>query len=636
MDDTGPTATPVDRLAALAAAVSALRLEVEQLRAERAAPVAPAPSAHPRTPPESRPSATPWTPPAPRVASTRPRTESLDFERIVGRYGTIAVATIAILLGVGAFLQWAIARQLLGPEVRVALGAVVALVLAGLGVRLRRRGSARFGNMLLAIALAVLHLVAWAAGPNLHLVSSVAALAFAAATSAALAALAVVEQEEFLFAIGVGGALLAPFVTSEGTGSIPTLLVYGFIVSTAAIAVIRVPAWGSSRFLLSAFVGAYVAAAFDGFGPTALPADLRMPSVFVLAVALSAIVLGEPAGRRALTRGLLSLMVISLLAGGSRSGAQWDLVILSLFGTLALHALRRRGEVTPEGGAVTAFDVVLLPLAFLLAAVLALDAPASTEGALVSGIWVALAGLFVVVAPESQRGWHLTVLWTALELAILLGFHDRVVPLVLASAALAAAVSVTLERLKKLELLIPLGLALAAATWRSNDLLSSRAAYEYTPFLTLASLAALGTVVAWSAFSRLAPAALFGDRTTADTWSGRPEVALVQSAGAIAFLLWGREELGHAYSRDLSTFLLISFYAASGVAAIGIGRARALPGLRQAGLLLALFAAGKAVLQTSDLGSIGLRVGSYLVVGVFLLGVGYWYRATATDRSQPA
>ena len=34
-----------------------------------------------------------------------------------------------------------------------------------------------------------------------------------------------------------------------------------------------------------------------------------------------------------------------------------------------------------------------------------------------------------------------------------------------------------------------------------------------------------------------------------------------------------------------------------------------------------------ALVQASTLDAVGLRVGSYLVVGGFLLTVGYWYRA---------
>jgi len=94
--------------------------------------------------------------------------------------------------------------------------------------------------------------------------------------------------------------------------------------------------------------------------------------------------------------------------------------------------------------------------------------------------------------------------------------------------------------------------------------------------------------------------------------------------------LWGNTELSRAYSADVATFLLILYYAAVGVAAIFVGRARGIRVLRQVGLGLAIFAALKAIADASSL-AIGLRVGSYLLAGLFLLAVAYWYRET--DRA---
>src|SRR4051812_34595768 len=45
----------------------------------------------------------------PRDPNLAPRQSSdIDLEKLVGRYGTIAVASLAILMGVGTFLSWAI------------------------------------------------------------------------------------------------------------------------------------------------------------------------------------------------------------------------------------------------------------------------------------------------------------------------------------------------------------------------------------------------------------------------------------------------------------------------------------------------------------------------------------------------
>ena len=48
--------------------------------------------------------------------------------------------------------------------------------------------------------------------------------------------------------------------------------------------------------------------------------------------------------------------------------------------------------------------------------------------------------------------------------------------------------------------------------------------------------------------------------------------------------------------------------------------------LRVAGLVVAIYAAAKAVVEATGIGGLMLRVGCYAAVGMFLLGAGYRYR----------
>jgi hypothetical protein len=106
------------------------------------------------------------------------------------------------------------------------------------------------------------------------------------------------------------------------------------------------------------------------------------------------------------------------------------------------------------------------------------------------------------------------------------------------------------------------------------------------------------------------------------------------AAFALAFF-WGHLELRCAFSADVSTFLLIAYYATCGVFAIQQGRVRGEGRLRQVGLSLSVLAALYAILAASNVQQIGLRVGSYLLVGVFLLGVAWWYRGEGRDFADP-
>src|ERR1039457_5031005 len=81
------------------------------------------------------------------------------LENLIGRYGALVLAVLTSVMGAGALVSWAISHGLLGPWVRVALGALLALAIAGTGWWLRTRGSRDFGNVLIALSLAVVNVV---------------------------------------------------------------------------------------------------------------------------------------------------------------------------------------------------------------------------------------------------------------------------------------------------------------------------------------------------------------------------------------------------------------------------------------------------------------------------------------------
>ncbi len=647
------------RLDALEKAVQGLSAEVAQLRAEvrrraeapmpagAAPPPAPRPLQHLSAPAAaagpaptaasnaSDPSAGSGSEPRPGPAAPLPPRTTVSggvvsggVEQMIGRYGTVVVATVAILLGLGAFLQWAVARGLLGPEVRVALGAVAAAVLGVLGLRLRKQGSVTFGNALLAIALAVVHLVAWGAGPILGIVPPMLALAVAAAASVALAALALREGEEFLFLLGLGGALFAPFGTMEGEGGRGQLLLFGGVMLTGAIAAIRDTAWRIAPRLIAPFAFWYMASAANMPRGAGGVASLYWPTAFVLVLAIVALALGARGVRRGIVRATLLLVAFSIImVGGRNAQLPWTGVVYALLGTLTVHALRRRTAQSEDGGPDTWFEVVGLPLLLLVSVLIVEDRWKAADGPAIAAGWVVLTGVFLRVDGTAHRARHLAVMLTGALLATMGVYQGDTVGVVPAIAIVAAVSVFTLHRVPGPALLLPVGLSLLFGTMRAWILVDGRVPWRYTPFLNAEALAGATIVAAWLYLSSAGPRALAvagGSRRDVDVASASKTLAVL---GPVVAFFWVRQELVEAYSRDVSTFLLITYYALAGVGTILLGRQREADGLRQAGLALSLFAAFKAVIGASDLDNIGFRVGSYLVVGAFLLGVGYLYRS---------
>ena len=553
----------------------------------------------------------------------------MTFEDLVGRYGAMVLAALAIMSGVGIFLSWAIAQNLIGPTVRVIAGFAAAAALALLGWRLRNRDARTFGNTLMGIALAVVHVVAWGAGPGLQVMPNSLALAIAAVASIALAVLAWRSGEESLFVVGVGGALIAPFVTTPGRGNGEALLVFGWLVLTLALSGMRSRPWTTARWLLGAAGITYASAAMTSAWSTTGAFSQDAPTMFAIACTWGALVSGGRMHAPGLARAYLAGGIAPLFWNWDKEGVFVTHLVLAAVATLTLFAATIRGD--EEEGSSWILFLLLLPLAYLAGAIIPLDDITSVTGAMIAAGWMIAAAVAGAMVAGARR----EVLWVvsalSAETAIVLALSGREIETVVALSALVAGISWVARREGAGMLFWPAAMALTIAgtmLWIEFDM---RAPYAYTPFLTRPSIGALAmvlgiAVLGWNAARTEMRDGLLPPR----------QRNAAQGLGVIAAFIWGSVELREAYSPDMAVFLLIVYYAACGVAAIFVGRRSSLSDLRRVGLGISIFAALKAIAQGYELDTVGLRVGSFLLVGAFLLAVAYWYRAAGEAAAPDA
>jgi uncharacterized membrane protein len=580
----------------------------------------PKPPPPPRAEPEPLQAPRPPRPPNPKYA---PKPE-IDLEKLLGRYGTIAVASLAILMGVGTFLSWAIEHGYLGPTVRVILGFIGAGIVAAIGLWVREKRDVRFGNVLLALSLAIVHVDAWAAGPHLHVLSTLAALSIAAFASAALAALALTSEERTLFAVGFAGALLAPFVTATEPGSIVMLLTYGWVVIALSLFAIREKGWEPVLWLTVIGATMYVVASVAS-GPGANPSWLaaHAPVVFAFACVAAGLLFARDSLRSKLALAFLLVACIATL--GYTIHARQLEVGVSLVGTVAAYLIARELE-TDERWLI--IGNIVVPLGFLFATIV------SANDRLIQAL--AASALTVIASAlawedEEERSNHLFVAAVASGLAIVVYLIDFDTRCIAALALHAALFTVIFRSTRARILLPPIAISLLLASGWTMILLTERVQYHYTPFLTIPSACALGAIAAWTLLARVL-------RSMADEKSSDAE-ALAAFIGGLAILAaftWIRQELVDAWSADTSTFALIIYYALAGLALIFAGRYRRVVLWRAAGLGLAFYAGFKALVETATFDSIGLRVGARILVGVFLAAVAYWYRAPSSPDDAQA
>ncbi|HEX8726138.1 MAG TPA: DUF2339 domain-containing protein, partial [Gemmatimonadaceae bacterium] len=309
-------------------------------------------------------------------------------EDLVGRYGVLALATLTTVAAVGTFVSWAAMHGLLGPTARVVLGLILAAALAGSGLRIRRREPS-FGSALLALALVVVQVCAWAAGPGLHLVPGAAAFALAALASVALAAFARLETEEPLWCIGVAGAAVAPFVAIERSGSVYGLAAYGAVVGVLAAAGIAAKRWRYAQWTLAAVAILYVLSLQFAGNPVRWGPLVAVGVPFVIIVAgILPLTEAELVRGRVRAQGVLAALaaVAAAVQAGAGDARRTGMVLLAGVAVWLLIAHRTRnapvaapsadGVAELQGGAW--IDGALVP--FLLAGAAAYAWPGAGWG----------------------------------------------------------------------------------------------------------------------------------------------------------------------------------------------------------------------------------------------------------------
>jgi uncharacterized membrane protein len=395
-----------------------------------AAPSAPSPPPPPRVAPEPAPAASPpAAPPQPPAASVPPARPTaaapppspapISFEERFGTRWVVWVGGVALALG-GIFLvRYTIQQGLIGPGVRIALGALLALALVAAGEWARRKEnlsglpglpSAHIPSVLTAAGTTVAYATVYAAYALYGFLPP--AVAFVLLGVVALLTLgAALLHGPALAGLGVVGAFVAPMLIASTNPDYWSLYVYIAVVTGAAFALARARLWLWLAVTAIAFsaawtlpgmgyssveaLGAHVFSALAGFalaavflvcgllyGPPAKPGEVDRLSSFALAV---------------------YLLVAALLVLASRHDPV--ALIAFVFLTAATAAVAWRTEAAT--GAV--------PVAALLAAaVMAHWAVNVTIDAL-----IAPGGLVAPTAPEPVRyeyGWHLALAaaWSAL------------------------------------------------------------------------------------------------------------------------------------------------------------------------------------------------------------------------------
>lgn len=631
------------------------------------------------------------TAPAPGPSLTRPRPvaqPSVSFEDLLGGRVLAWAGGAALLLGVVFFLAIAVSRGWLGEEARCLLAAAGALGLLGFGVRLRERGGPVEAALAAAgAAIGALYVTIAVATRAYDLFPATAGIGVALVVGAAATVLAIRWRSQTVAALGILGGLAAPALAGAPSDGATIALLLAAAVPAAAVLIVQ--RW--DRLALAAFAvtapqlglwladGPSSAAALTALGAfgvltvvqavgfelrTAAP-GLRPTSAFLLT--LDALVLAGAGSAVALHHGdptvahlwLAGLALVHLAVGLAtdrlpRVSRELGLLALTVgvvladvafaatfsgvalpvgfaLGALAFAALAR---VLPDRQADHLFVRAGLGGHVLLAAAhaLVIDAPA---GALLGGgaaVDTGAAALALAsVAAVSFAGARVESLPRALRAAL-----D-----ITALAAVAWLSAIVLTPVPLAMAWVAEGTALALVWRRTDDAVAAGAAWAHLalgagvalivvappyaivdgfddPLGAIAVLGALALALAQCARCDLRGTTLEEQRmVTGALWGGAALIVLLLASGLVVTPLDV-----HAGQVALS-----ALWGLTGAAALVVGLRMDWAIVRRAGLGLLLVTIGKVFLVDLATLDSAARAGSFLALGVLLLGAAFaWQR----------
>ena len=211
---------------------TAPRTVVKPPQAAAAIPATPAPAPAPATPKN-------LALPPPRPSRTRGEWEALIGGRLLNRIGALA-----LIIGMGFFLKYAVDRNWINETIRVAIGVLIGGGLLTVAARTHARGLHIFAQGLVGAGISILYLSVYASFNYYHLVPQLAAFALMTGVTALAFANAFRYDSLAVALLAWLGGFLTPFLLSTGEANELGLFTYIALLDAGILLIsLRKTAW---------------------------------------------------------------------------------------------------------------------------------------------------------------------------------------------------------------------------------------------------------------------------------------------------------------------------------------------------------------------------------------------------------
>jgi uncharacterized membrane protein len=200
----------------------------------------------------------PITAPAATAAKPSARPKASLESRIGGQWLN-RIGIVAVLVGLSYFLKLAFENNWIGPATQVLIGIAAGIGLLVWSERFRSKGYPGFAYSLKAVSFGALYLSLWAASQYYHLVPPTVTFIGMVLVTLTSAALSLRQNAELLAAFALVGGFLTPVLISTGQNHEMALCCYLALLDLGALWMTAVKQW--HRLLLGAYVGTAILAA---------------------------------------------------------------------------------------------------------------------------------------------------------------------------------------------------------------------------------------------------------------------------------------------------------------------------------------------------------------------------------------
>jgi uncharacterized membrane protein len=274
---------------------------------------------------------------------TSPKEPGTELESVIGGRWLNYAGIVVMLFGVAFFIKYAFDNHWVGPTGRIAIGLFIGAGMVVWSQVLLKRGYRFFSEGMAGLGAAVLYVSLWAGWRFYQLFSQAAAFGFMIIVTATMMAVAVGRNSQRIAVLAVAGGLATPILLTTGQDQELILFTYLMVIGAGVIAVCWKKGWrvpGPVQFVMTI---AYFWGWYSTFyQPDRLTLTIGFATVFFMLFAM------VPVVRSART--------------GELHGEEYALILANAFSYLAaLHAL-----LWPERRWTLALAVLALAAAHLM------------------------------------------------------------------------------------------------------------------------------------------------------------------------------------------------------------------------------------------------------------------------------